>query len=725
MATINDIARLAGVSHGTVSNVLNKTGKVSLEKVRLVEAAIEKLGYTYNAQAKYLRQGERRMVAVVLPTLQIRGYRELYESMQRCFAPGEYEILVFETEDLTSREERVLAQLTLASVSAIVAVTCLPDAAAQYRMACPKFFINRRPEPMPENARFIGFDFARAGAEIAGCIRAQGWKTAAVLLSPGFRPDEAAVQQGVQAGLKAAGIACELHTLSIRLAVNQAFDFLRESTAVDGLVVMDSVQTDMLLQAARMLRTAPLPAIVSLSAYNAFPAAGYTPYEMNFTLLGTTVGRQLLMLLRGEGEPPAVTQVDRQGIRFQFPYLVKKERRSLSILNLLSPTSAALKKLAPYFEEKTGIELHITAVPHDTLQMQIEMLNPSLYYDLVRMDITWFTEMAGTAYRPMTELLPQLDGIPVERFRGLYPDYMMLGDVPYALPFDPSVLILLYRQDLFEDAVIRRAYYEKEKETLAPPADFAQFNRIAAFFTRALNPDSPVLFGTALASGSSALAVCDFLLRLLAGGASIMHDGRIVIRTPEARAALENYVEAARYAPPYEISWWQQAVKELAEGRCAMVTTFSNHASYMQDTNLSRMAGKISSALVPGNHPLLGGGLLGVSRYSSKVSECCEFLRWYYSEEISSAVVSLGGITPRTEVLDNFDFSLYPWLSTSSANFPAGVRNLTEPAEPGFPLRKFEYLVGSAVRNAVDGVMTPDEALAYAQNILDTLFAQK
>ena len=45
MPTIKDIAREAGVSHGTVSNVINGRGNVSVEKIRLVWQAAEKLGY--------------------------------------------------------------------------------------------------------------------------------------------------------------------------------------------------------------------------------------------------------------------------------------------------------------------------------------------------------------------------------------------------------------------------------------------------------------------------------------------------------------------------------------------------------------------------------------------------------------------------------------------------------------------------------------------------------
>ncbi|HJC11156.1 MAG TPA: LacI family DNA-binding transcriptional regulator [Candidatus Blautia merdigallinarum] len=55
MATIKDIAKYAGVSHGTVSNVLNRRGNVSAEKIKLVEQAAKDLGYQMNVQASKLR----------------------------------------------------------------------------------------------------------------------------------------------------------------------------------------------------------------------------------------------------------------------------------------------------------------------------------------------------------------------------------------------------------------------------------------------------------------------------------------------------------------------------------------------------------------------------------------------------------------------------------------------------------------------------------------------
>ena len=45
MITVKDIARLASVSQGTVSNVLNNRGNVSAEKIQRVTDAAKQLGY--------------------------------------------------------------------------------------------------------------------------------------------------------------------------------------------------------------------------------------------------------------------------------------------------------------------------------------------------------------------------------------------------------------------------------------------------------------------------------------------------------------------------------------------------------------------------------------------------------------------------------------------------------------------------------------------------------
>ncbi len=80
MVTILDIAKAAGVSHGTVSNVLNGKGNVSSKKMELVLKAAEELGYNLNNNAKLLRSGKSQTIIMILPTLSLNEYAAIYES---------------------------------------------------------------------------------------------------------------------------------------------------------------------------------------------------------------------------------------------------------------------------------------------------------------------------------------------------------------------------------------------------------------------------------------------------------------------------------------------------------------------------------------------------------------------------------------------------------------------------------------------------------------------
>lgn len=64
--SVRDVAAEAGVSVGTVSNVLNRPGKVSPDTVARVQAAIAELGFVRNDAARQLRAGRSRSIGLVV-----------------------------------------------------------------------------------------------------------------------------------------------------------------------------------------------------------------------------------------------------------------------------------------------------------------------------------------------------------------------------------------------------------------------------------------------------------------------------------------------------------------------------------------------------------------------------------------------------------------------------------------------------------------------------------
>lgn len=64
--SIRDVAERAGVSVGTVSNVLNDSARVSPEAAARVRAAIDELGYVRNDAARQLRAGRSTTVGLVV-----------------------------------------------------------------------------------------------------------------------------------------------------------------------------------------------------------------------------------------------------------------------------------------------------------------------------------------------------------------------------------------------------------------------------------------------------------------------------------------------------------------------------------------------------------------------------------------------------------------------------------------------------------------------------------
>lgn len=101
---IKDVAALAGVSIGTVSNVLNRPERVSPESLERVHTAIEKLGYVRNDAARQLRAGRSRSIGMVVLDVGNPFFTDVARGAEtRANADG-YSLLLASSDEDTRRE---------------------------------------------------------------------------------------------------------------------------------------------------------------------------------------------------------------------------------------------------------------------------------------------------------------------------------------------------------------------------------------------------------------------------------------------------------------------------------------------------------------------------------------------------------------------------------------------------------------------------------------------
>ncbi|MBI3166915.1 MAG: LacI family DNA-binding transcriptional regulator, partial [Chloroflexi bacterium] len=97
--TIRDVARQAGVSHQTVSRVINGSEEVLPETRALVEAAIEQLGYRPSAIARSMARGSTHTLAIISPNLTDYTFASIMEGAETEARKNNYFVLSSSASD--------------------------------------------------------------------------------------------------------------------------------------------------------------------------------------------------------------------------------------------------------------------------------------------------------------------------------------------------------------------------------------------------------------------------------------------------------------------------------------------------------------------------------------------------------------------------------------------------------------------------------------------------
>lgn len=719
MPTIKDIAREAGVSHGTVSNVINGRGNVSVEKIRLVWQAAEKLGYKVNSKAQSLRQGGRdRAIAVLLPGIEDEQYAAMYEVFQSEFVQRGYAVQLYSTRSMETTEEAMLADALTAQVSAVISSSCLPDAVAHYRKEAadiPIVFLQRS-GPTYEDVMYAGFDPAGAGREIARYLHERGAKRIGVFTEPPASPDAGLFLQGFQSVYAkndpiVTALDCPNHQVELR-----AFEFFDPDAAYDYLVCTDRQRETALRSACAYASHYPLPPMITVASRTALTDPSALVYELDRKRLAHKIVKLLLDRLEDKAPLPPALSLSNNGFRLPAAAPALTEQ-CLRMLTVASPSTTALSHLLPYLEKSTGIHLEMTVLPSLRDVYDVVQTPARSRYDMIRIDVAWMDELAERIFCPLDQLPFDWDGLLAQTIPELGENYTLSRGVRYCVPYDPSTQLMFYRRDLFTDPTYKRMYYEMVRKELDVPKTFAEYNQIASFFTRSHNPSSPVQFGSTVAVGNVSVSPSEFMLRLYEEGGNLLdHQGRITIDTPEALRALRNYQETYTYSDRTVYDFWKNALEGFADGSAAMTVVFINYASHILNLKMSSIAGKLGYAPVPGGRPLLGGGVVGITRDCAYPKTAYAFLSWLYSDLVAPVFTMLGGLSPCRSAYSNRDINeIYPWLSTARKSFPSAERRGNSVYYSNFSELQLENILASQIQKAVLRICPAEEALRQAQ----------
>lgn len=119
-ASIKDVARVAGVSVGTVSNVLNRPDFVSEATRQRVVDAMTELGFVRNATARQLRAGHSQTVGVVVLDLANPFYTGIVRGIEDRLAQDNHLLMLCSSDEDPERETRYLRQFAEQGVRGIL-----------------------------------------------------------------------------------------------------------------------------------------------------------------------------------------------------------------------------------------------------------------------------------------------------------------------------------------------------------------------------------------------------------------------------------------------------------------------------------------------------------------------------------------------------------------------------------------------------------------------------
>lgn len=691
MATIKDVASLAGVSIGTVSNYLNHTKPVSREVSEKIQQAIDLLKYTPNQYAKNLKSKLSTDIGIILPSLNDSYYVQIFQGIKSCFQNTDYYMNLAFSENIPEFETNIVTSLLKKQICGLFLVSCQPDNWKFYydnliSKHIPMVLIDRNIRSLDTD--FVSFDNRVLLKDMVESLLKMDFRRIYLISGPEKFDCEAACMRGFCDAYKNYGMNLdEKFFIQTELSKEDAF---RKT-----IKLLNAEIPEVIVTTSESLTAGVIEGITILG-YTTDDIPVFTLGEEHWNLhthsfsSGSTVrpaiklGQTASRLLIEQLNSPLTKETERvilsrrkfssmsqpsSGIRVSPKSMCMPEKegsspRRIRALLLDTPQVHYLLRLLRNFEIRTGTTVEATILPHHFLYETIlenhssGQENP---YDVIMYDIPWMPSLASEHI--LADISKEISSLDTNIF---LPDclkyYSIFSGRFYGIPFMYAPQILYYRKDLFEDPELKADYKKKNKISLRPPVTLKEFNTIADFFT---NKTSAIPYGISVPTAYSECLTPEIYMRLRAFGSNLFTpSGQVCLDCDQSLKAYINFVRSIKYAKPdYRTATDNSAVDDFLAGETAMLISYPSFLRDVTDLRKNSIVGSIGYHLIPGRAPLLGGWSLGISSQSKNKDAAFEFLKWTCEKQITNYSILTGSLPATNSSYLNDELGeLYPWL---------------------------------------------------------------
>ena len=367
------------------------------------------------------------------------------------------------------------------------------------------------------------------------------------------------------------------------------------------------------------------------------------------------------------------------------------------------PDTDIVKSMVADFNKSfPDIKVDIESLTYDQMRDKLvsSFQSSAPNYDLIVVDNPWMVDFANA--KVLQPLDARIDSTPdydaADFFKPLT-DITTVDGVRYGVPFYNYALGYLYNADDLAAA------------NQQVPTDLDQLVSVS----KALK--TPERAGIAMQPQRGYKIFEEWGNWLFAAGGSIYGaDGKVSLNTPEAKRALEAYIDTYKTAAPANSLNWSmdEAQRSVSANQSASMINYNWQLPAINEPGSGPAAGKVKLAPIPGGKQVLGSWSWAIPANSASSDAAWAFASWITAKPNDVTRVENGGAAIRKSTLSDpavlqgkFGADYYKTVEQLLAN--------SAPLSQGPSGEEMIQAVGTELNEAVAGTKSVDDALAAAQ----------